>query len=426
MIVFRAEKEYQEGNDLLPEDLNSTTKLSVHVSNGSETKNKRKVKSKYISTSTKIAVVSAKYAYGFKGDPNSKIPQVLLIDLPESITRYDFSDDEVVKRIKLDSFAANCAKADREVTVEGIIPKESIKTIPLPIVDILVLLEGNEKTQGIYDEILKKIFDGKITNEAVTKLLDNMKFNSLERRFVNRYYNAREAQYKCANEFFPKPDNKLKFNQDDLIKALNIEIIKKIIINEDFVKLIMPDAALNKPNMVQEYVKFMKNISEKLYGISERKIHPTAVDSKKMKFYGETFKICTEKDFKVDDKDKLVVYGMDYKYKDDNESDRVVSACMLYSRIVKDPKDSKKEIFNGEDTLVPKILISRSTDIPVIEKEQLKNVIVQARKRERGFLRRFIIGKVLGKDVQAKVIDKESKRKVQVRVTRKNNEENDR
>lgn len=425
MIVFRAEKEYQEGNDLLPEDLNSTTKLSVHVSNGSETKNKRKVKSKYISTSTKIAVVSAKYAYGFKGDPNSKIPQVLLIDLPESITRYDLSDDEVVKRVKLDSFAANCAKADREITVEGIIPKESIKTIPLPIVDILVLLEGNEKTQGIYDEILKKIFDGKITKEAVTKLLDNMKFNSLERRFVNRYYNAREAQFKCANEFFPKPDNKLKFNQDDLIKALNIEIVKKIIINEDFVKLIMPDAALNKPNMVQEYVKFMKNISEKLYGISERKINPTAVDSKKMKFYGETFKICTEKNFKVDDKDKLVVYGMDYKYKDDNESDRVVSACMLYSRIVKDPKNSEKEIFNGEDTLVPKILISRSTDIPVIEKEQLKNVIVQARKRERGSLRRFIIGKVLGKDVQAKVTNKE-KRNVQVRVTRKNNEENDR
>ena len=425
MIVFRAEKEYQEGNDLLPEDLNSTTRLGVHVRNGSETKYKSKVKSKYISTSTKIAVVSAKYAYGFKGDPNSKIPQVLLIDLPESITRYDFSDDEVVKRIKLDSFAANCAKADREITVEGIIPKESIKTIPLPIVDILVLLEGNEKTQGIYDEILKKIFDGKITKEAVTKLLDNMKFNSLERRFVNRYYNAREAQYKCANEFFPKPDNKLNFNQDDLIKALNIEIIKKIIINEDFVKLIMPDAALNKPNMVQEYVKFMKNISEKLYGISERKIHPTAVDSKKMKFYGETFKICTEKDFKVDDKDKLVVYGMDYKYKDDNESDRVVSACMFYSKIVKDPKDSKKEIFNGEDTFVPKILISRSTDIPVIEKEQLKNVIVQARKRERGSLRRFIIGKVLGKDVQAKVTNKE-KRNVQVRVTRKNNEENDR
>lgn len=426
MIVFRAEKEYQEGNDLLPEDLNSTAKLSAHVRNGSETKNKSKVKSKYISTSTKIAVVSAKYAYGFKGDPNSKIPQILLIDLPESITRYDLSDVEVLKRIKLESFAANCAKADREITVEGIIPKESIKTIPLPIVDILVLLEGNEETQGIYDEILKKIFDGKITKESVTKILDNMKFNSLERRFVNRYYNAREAQYKCANEFFPKPDNRLKFNQDDLIKALNIEIVKKIIINEDFVKLIMPDAALNKPNMVQEYVKFMKNISEKLYGISERKIHPTTVDSKKMKFYGETFKICTDKGFKVDDKDKLVVYGMDYKYKDDNESDRVVSACMLYSRIVKDPKNSVKEIFNGEDTFVPKILISRSRDIPVIEKEQLKNVIVQARKRQRGSLRRFIIGKIWGKDVQPKVINKESKRKVQVRVTRKNNEENDR
>ena len=58
---------------------------------------------------------------------------------------------------------------------------------------------------------------------------------------------------------------------------------------------------------------------------------------------------------------------------------------------------------------MPKILISRSIDIPVIEKEQLKNVIVQSRKRERSILKRFIIGKILGEDVQAKAAKKEGR-----------------
>lgn len=249
--LFRADGNYKEGQGLVCKNPKANYTVNQHVGAGTD------IATKFISTTAKISIAAIKYSQGEKIDSNGKRAKVVLIDfgklkslenqqnLPKKEQYiYDFTDEEQVEKYLRGRFQQNAARSDREVTVNGRIPPECCKEIPPIFVDILTALETDiennlsdcdeekrkqiqEVGEVISNNILDMIMQGK--NNALNRIINRVNFNSLEKKFIELYYEQRKTLGSAAKVMFGEMEQ-----GEFWANAILTGIIKKVINDKGF------------------------------------------------------------------------------------------------------------------------------------------------------------------------------------------------
>lgn len=402
MILFKAIDGYNENTDLMPLDINSKIPLKKHLLEGTIHKTKSgtftsKPKTRFQSTTKKIAVAAYKYAPGPIDNPNYRRSKIVLIDLPDNVTRYNFTDPVEFKNITKGWLGVervkNFVEADREVTVEGMIPKECVREIPPIFVDILALLSGESGQKGfLYDVLIQKIISGEITVQNTLDTMNKISFNNLERRFINSYYEDYKHAAVCGNELFSRfacGNN----TPEDYAVALRTQVLKEVFNSNEFIRFVSGEKSEKN---FQNYKAMFSNISGSFYGISERKIFASKFDEKentqkstskteKLHFFDALVLMDSRKT--IGDTGKYIVNGMEYIK---NNSGLVTGCKMLHTKIF---RSSNKEYYE-EDPIHHRNLVVSGGTIPVIEPTCIKEFVVPEFNDYRRIVKRIITNRI--------------------------------
>ena len=266
------DKENVEKNqDIVAKDSESKISLLSFSKKGSN------LKSKYISTSNLIGVVANKYSLGPKESETGKLKRNLRTGIVLIYVEYlkahksvihDCSSKEARSKDKdvKESKGWEFSEADSEVFIEKRIPKEGYKVIPPMIVDILDAFEQDALEQDAYkakasNTRFESMFDmlainnmiiqddGENFQKIISKMFNNEKeeknkFNTIEKYFIKSYYEDKKNMQTIASEL-KECITTQKYNIDneelalDVVTSIKAEIVKKILRNEDFQKLLL-------------------------------------------------------------------------------------------------------------------------------------------------------------------------------------------
>lgn len=250
--LFRADGSYKSGEDVMAKDVNSDVSALQHIAQGS-----KNVKSKYISTTKKVAT-AVTYSLGVVKKNKNKIidgvedhvrTPVLLIDC-EKLEKHGavLHDAEVLKSDSLKSatpenrafweeqkenygqylrMAQKFAPSSREVLVEDKIPSDCVKEIPMICVDMLEALEDFEvEYPRLYTPFKNLVLDKIMTDdEEFKQKISEIHFDGKLQEFYEEYYKEGNKSLKDVS--------KGVFGKDDeegllLANCSRVQIIKDV------------------------------------------------------------------------------------------------------------------------------------------------------------------------------------------------------
>jgi hypothetical protein len=252
LFVFRADREYigfdEAGNPvpMMPKDPSApkgAKALITHVSNGDS-------KQAYISTSLNIATMQ-KYNLGKEGDHETKRARVYLIALDKMPDDEEYKDDSPYfdfRDKRIDSYiegsvtqtSINYTRADSEVTVGSPIMPDRIHEVHPFLVDLLCMLDadpGNTSNKAVYNNIIKIIYSGEFSVEAIENALKSLlesdiDINSFERDFFEQYYSQR-AMIDYKSEVVPNSLFLRQCIRTDLLRKITPALLSKLQISFD-------------------------------------------------------------------------------------------------------------------------------------------------------------------------------------------------
>ena len=375
MFVFRADREYEDGMSLEPEDLNSKVPLSTHISVASRSK---KVKTRFISTTKVIGIAAYKYALGYR-HPSDQRRKVLLIDIDDNIEKYDFSDPEVLKKHAKGHSATSFVKADQEVTIEGSVPAKNVKEVPPILVDVLYALQDRtahgkyvQEYEIMANSIMTKIYNGEITQESINKIIDKMPFNDFEKSFIQSYYGNRDKIEVTAEKIIaPKKGEDINF----VASCVKQQIVRTFIKSKEFLDLVPTIEEINKKTLKHSKPGEMQKIIDEIdnfvgineYEVSNKEMCATA--PKKLLDESYRFGGCFKYKISKDIGKRKQPYGIKY----DGTKYKPISTKMQKSDL------GRQEFMSA----FGKLVLFEGIEFPIITLNNVKNVMKETNPTER-------------------------------------------